>query len=83
MEIPRRLIELRRAVETADDRYRNNRGENATVALAVWSDATAALARGIAAYADETGLPPREVESAVLRAAQRHTSADRGPLGAR
>ncbi|TDT42205.1 hypothetical protein EV562_101174 [Streptomyces sp. BK208] len=83
MEIPRRLIELRRAVETADDRYRNNRGENATVALAVWSDATAALARGIAAYADETGLPHREVESAVLRAAQRQAPAARGPLGAR
>ncbi|MFE9703096.1 hypothetical protein [Streptomyces sp. NPDC005930] len=83
MEIPRRLIELRRAVETADDRYRNNRGENATVALAVWSDATAALARGIAAYADETGLPHREVESAVRRAAQRNTPEDRGSLGAR
>ncbi|XKK61603.1 alpha/beta hydrolase [Streptomyces sp. ARC32] len=68
MEIPRRLIELRHAVEAADNRYRSNRGENATVALAVWSDATAALARGIAAYADETGVPHREVESAVQRA---------------
>ncbi|MFG3250423.1 hypothetical protein [Streptomyces sp. NPDC048187] len=83
MEIPRRLIELRRAVEAADDRYRNNRGENATVALAVWSDATAALARGIAAYADETGLPHREVESAVLREARRRTPADRGPSAPR
>ncbi|WP_267716091.1 hypothetical protein [Streptomyces sp. CoH17] len=79
MEIPRRLIELRRAVEAADDRYRNNRGENATVALAVWSDATAALARGIADYAAETGIPHREVESAVRRATGRPAPADRGP----
>ncbi|MDA4888030.1 hypothetical protein PFZ55_14130 [Streptomyces sp. MS2A] len=76
MEIPRRLIELRRAVEAADNRYRNNRGENATVALAVWSDATAALAQGIAAYANEIGVPHREVESAVQRAAGRRTPAD-------
>ncbi|MFJ6070785.1 hypothetical protein ACIQFU_08020 [Streptomyces sp. NPDC093065] len=75
MEIPRRLIELMHAVEAADNRYRSNRGENATVALAVWSDATAALARGIAAYADETGAPHHEVESAVQRAAGRRTPA--------
>ncbi|MFA3877913.1 hypothetical protein ABS735_30345 [Streptomyces sp. MMCC 100] len=76
MEIPRRLIELRHAVEAADNRYRSNRGENATVALAVWSDATAALAQGIAAYADETGVPHHEVESAVQRAAGRRAPAD-------
>ncbi|MEU4979782.1 hypothetical protein [Streptomyces sp. NPDC021969] len=75
MEIPRHLIELRRAVEAADNRYRSNRGENATVALAVWSDATAALARGIAAFADETGVPHREVELALQRATGRHTPA--------
>ncbi|MET9826854.1 MULTISPECIES: hypothetical protein [Streptomyces] len=78
MEIPRRLIELRRAVEAADDRYRNNRGENATVALAVWSDATAALAQGVAAFAEENGLSRQEVESAVRRAAERRSPADRG-----
>ncbi|WP_282086662.1 hypothetical protein [Streptomyces tendae] len=68
MDIPRRLIGLQRAVEAADNRYRNNAGENATVALAVWSDATAALVQGITAYAEEQGVPRREVELAVERA---------------
>ncbi|MBQ0964134.1 hypothetical protein ACIPH4_05480 [Streptomyces tendae] len=68
MDIPRRLIDLQRAVEAADNRYRNNAGENATVALAVWSDATAALVQGITAYAEEQGVPRREVEQAVERA---------------
>jgi hypothetical protein len=76
MEIPRRLIELSRAVEAADNRYRTNSGENATVALAVWSDATAALAHGITTYADEAGVPRREVELAVQRAAGGRTPAD-------
>lgn len=35
MDIPRRLIELQRAVDAADNRYRDNSGENATAALAV------------------------------------------------
>ncbi|AOW90744.1 MULTISPECIES: hypothetical protein [Streptomyces] len=69
MDIPRRLIELRRAVDAADNRYRSNSGENATVALAVWSDATAALARGIAEYAEETGTSRQELERAVEEAA--------------
>ncbi len=56
MDIPRRLIELQRAVEAAANRYRNNAGENATVALAVWSDATAPLVQGITAYAAEQGV---------------------------
>ncbi|MFG2314459.1 hypothetical protein [Streptomyces tendae] len=68
MDIPRRLIDLQRAVEAADNRYRNNAGENATVALAVWSDATAALVQGITAYAEEQGVPRREVELAVEQA---------------
>ncbi|WP_404795131.1 hypothetical protein [Streptomyces tendae] len=68
MDIPRRLIDLKRAVEAADNRYRDNAGENATVALAVWSDATAALVQGITAYAEEHGVPRREVELAVERA---------------
>ncbi|MFG2679690.1 hypothetical protein [Streptomyces sp. NPDC048392] len=76
MEIPRRLIDLRRAVEAADNRYRSNSGENATVALAVWSDATAALAHGIAAHADETGVSYREVQSAVERAARLRAPVD-------
>ncbi|CAL9339836.1 hypothetical protein SUDANB150_00242 [Streptomyces sp. enrichment culture] len=68
MDIPRRLIELQRAVEAADNRYRNNAGQNATVALAVWSDATAALVRAVTEYAEEQGVPRREVERAVERA---------------
>ncbi|MFD4258945.1 hypothetical protein ACFWR9_15280 [Streptomyces sp. NPDC058534] len=70
MDIPRRLIELKLAVEAAENRYRNNSGDNATIALAVWSDATAALARGITALSDETGVPRRELELAVERAAR-------------
>ncbi|MFI1753209.1 hypothetical protein [Streptomyces sp. NPDC020571] len=68
MDIPRRLIELQRAVEAADNRYRNNAGENATVALAVWSDATAALVQGITDCAEEQGVPRREVERALEQA---------------
>lgn len=68
MDIPRRLIELRRAVDAADDRYRSNSGENATVALAVWSDATAALARGIAEYTEETDISRQELERALEQA---------------
>ncbi|CAM5230144.1 putative protein OS=Streptomyces tendae OX=1932 GN=GUR47_06335 PE=4 SV=1 [Streptomyces tendae] len=76
MDIPRRLIELQRAVEAADNRYRDNAGENATVALAVWSDATAALVQGITAYAEEQGVPRREVERALERAIRPPLSLD-------
>ncbi|WP_260474192.1 hypothetical protein [Streptomyces sp. WAC 04229] len=70
MDIPRRLVELQLAVEAAENRYRNNSGDNATIALAVWSDATAALVRGITALSEETGVPRRELERAVERAAR-------------
>ncbi|MFG3321139.1 hypothetical protein ACGF3J_24110 [Streptomyces sp. NPDC048171] len=73
MDIPRRLVELKRAAMAADNRYRSNSGENATVALAVWSDATAALVRGITAYAEEQGVSRQEVERAVERATRPHT----------
>ncbi|MER6169317.1 hypothetical protein [Streptomyces violaceorubidus] len=77
MDIPRRLIELQRAVDAADNRYRDNSGENATVALAVWSDATAALVEGITAYAEEQGVPRQEVERALERAMRpRHLQED-------
>ncbi|MCF2128308.1 hypothetical protein L1I79_17970 [Strepomyces sp. STD 3.1] len=76
MDIPRRLVELKRAAEAADNRYRSNSGENATVALAVWSDATAALVHGITAYAEEQGASRQEVERAVERATRPHTTAD-------
>ncbi|MFH9414524.1 hypothetical protein [Streptomyces rochei] len=69
MDIPRRLIALRRAVDAAEERYRGNRGDNATIALAVWSDATAALVKAVTAHAEETGATRREVEDAVRRAA--------------
>ncbi|MFD0053162.1 hypothetical protein ACFVHR_05465 [Streptomyces sp. NPDC127168] len=70
MDIPRRLVDLQLAVEAAENRYRHNSGDNATIALAVWSDATAALVRGITALSEETGVPRRELEVAVERAAR-------------
>ncbi|MEU4142808.1 hypothetical protein [Streptomyces parvulus] len=76
MEIPRSLIELKRAADAADDRYRSNSGENASVALAVWSDATAALVRGVTAYAEEQGVPRQDVERAVERAVRPHLTMD-------
>ncbi|MFJ5277707.1 hypothetical protein [Streptomyces parvulus] len=76
MEIPRGLIELKRAADAADDRYRSNSGENASVALAVWSDATAALVRGVTAYAEEQGVPRQDVERAVERAVRPHLTMD-------
>lgn len=84
MQIPVRLVELQRAVDAADARYHSNQGINSNVALAVWSDANAALTDALIAHAADSGIPYQTLESAVQHDARQPVSAppEKGALPA-
>ncbi|MFJ4895988.1 hypothetical protein ACIP5U_39360 [Streptomyces sp. NPDC088788] len=71
IKIPKSLIRLRKNMDAANQRYIENSGENATVALMIWSDTADLYYKAAATYSARENINIRLLETIVQLEASR------------